>query len=114
MPSEEQWIRTQHDKLEPLIARVAPGRSNKLRKRGVDESRDSKNAHKIRKFGEKMKCFKCQAKGHHKRACPMNRNEASVQLPITSVELPTPPPANVSFLFVLLSSYVIIFDMPTY
>jgi len=43
-----------------------------------------------------MKCSKCRAKGHNKKACPMNRSQVSV-------ELPTPPPASMSFLLVLLS-----------
>jgi hypothetical protein len=62
MPSEEQWIKTQHDMLEPLVARATPGRPKKLRKRGVDESRGPQNKFRIRKFGARMKCSKCKGK----------------------------------------------------
>jgi hypothetical protein len=96
MPSKKQWVTTQHDMLEPPIARVAPGRPKKLRKMGVDESRDPKNPHKMRKFEAKTKCSKCRARGHNKRVCPINSSQVSV-------ELPTPPPTSVSFLLVLLS-----------
>ncbi|XP_059454848.1 uncharacterized protein LOC132185016 [Corylus avellana] len=58
MPSEEQWIKTSHDKLEPPIGRVAPGRPKKQRKSGPDESRDSKNPDRMRKFEARMKCGK--------------------------------------------------------
>jgi hypothetical protein len=33
MPSEEQWIKTQHDMLEPPMARATPGKPKKLRKK---------------------------------------------------------------------------------
>lgn len=51
MPSEEQWIKTQHEELEPPVARVTPGRPKKLRKMGVNESRDPQNKFRMRKFG---------------------------------------------------------------
>jgi hypothetical protein len=50
MPSEEQQIKTSHDRLEPPTYRVTPGRPKRLRKRGVGESRDPKNLHRMRKF----------------------------------------------------------------
>jgi hypothetical protein len=90
MPSEEQRIKTHHDMLEPPVARATPGRPKKLRKMGVDESRDLQNKFRIRKFGARMTCSNCKGKGHNKRACPMNMSQLSQKLP-------TPPPASVSF-----------------
>jgi hypothetical protein len=105
MPNQKQWITTQHDKLEPPISRVAPSRPNKLRKRQVDESRDSKNPNRMRKFGARTICSMCRGKGHNKRACPIRSTQASV-------ELPTPLPANVSLLiFIILD--VIMYYMHT-
>lgn len=66
IPSEGQWIKTQHDNLEPSTVRVAPGSPKKLRKRVPDESRDSKNPHKMRKFGARMKCSKSRGTRHKK------------------------------------------------
>jgi hypothetical protein len=48
MPSEEQWIKSQHDMMEPPVARATPGIPKKLRKKGVDESRDPQNKFRIR------------------------------------------------------------------
>ncbi|XP_059461899.1 uncharacterized protein LOC132190869 [Corylus avellana] len=77
MPSEEQWIKTQHDHLEPPTSRLQPGRPKKQRKRGPDESRDPKNPNRMRKFGARMRCSKCKVLGHNKRACPTNMSGAS-------------------------------------
>jgi len=78
---------------------VALGRPKKLRKMAVDESRYPKNPHRMRKLRAKIKYSKCKAIGHNKKACPMNRSQVSVELPITSVKLPTPPPESVSFFY---------------
>jgi hypothetical protein len=42
MPSEEQWVTTQHNMLEPPVLRAAPSKPKKLRKMGVGESRNPK------------------------------------------------------------------------
>jgi hypothetical protein len=80
MPSEEQWIKTSHDRLEPPTYRVTPGRLKRLRKRGVGESRDPKNPHRMRKFGAVMRCGKCTGLGHNKRSCPLNVTSTSVSV----------------------------------
>ena len=77
MPSEEQWVKTIHDKLKPPRGRIAPGRPKKQRRRAPDESRDPKNPDQMRKFGVRMKCGKCHGLGHNKRACLLNRSEVS-------------------------------------
>jgi hypothetical protein len=97
MPSEEQWVKTSHDKLDPPVARVAPGRPKKLRKRAPDESRDPKNPYRMRKFGSYGKCSNCKGLGHNKRACPMTRSVASnVGGSAQSFQLSTQPLASVS------------------
>jgi hypothetical protein len=90
VPSEEQWIWTNHGVLEPPILRVTPCRPRKGRTRAPDESRDPKNPHKMRKFGLRGKCGYCKLLGHNSRTCPSKKQ------PATEVELPTPPPASVS------------------
>jgi len=73
---------------------MTSSRPKKLRNKGLDESRDSKNPNRMRKFGARMICSKCRNLGHNKRACPMNRSEASnVRGSATSVDFPPPPPA---------------------
>jgi hypothetical protein len=99
VPSEEQWILTNHGVLEPLRSRVTPGRPRKARTRAPDESRDLKNPYKIRKFGLKGKCGFCKMFGHNSRTCPKKKQLASnYRQPTTEVELSTPPLANVSLL----------------
>jgi hypothetical protein len=100
MPSQEQWIPTQHDKLEPPVSRVAPGRPKKVRKRQVDERRDPKNPNRMRKFGARMKYSMCKGRGHNKRACPMRSTQASVVLP-------TPPPDSVSLLIFIILYFLL-------
>jgi hypothetical protein len=100
MPSQEQWIPTQHDKLEPPVSRVALGRPKKVRKRQVDEHRDPKNPNRMRKFGARMKCSMCKGRGHNKKACPMRSTQASVVLP-------TPPPASVSLLIFIILYFLL-------
>jgi hypothetical protein len=77
MPSEEQWIKTNHDKLEPPRGRITLGRPKKQRRRALNESRDPKNPNRMRKFGARIKCRKCHGLGQNKRSCPFNRSEAS-------------------------------------
>jgi len=96
-----QWIKIQHDMLEPPMARATPSRPKKLRKMGVDASRDPQNKFRIRRFGARMTCSKCKGKGHNKRACPMSMSQLSQ-------ELPTPPPASVSFAIDLIILVVIV------
>ncbi|XP_059434802.1 uncharacterized protein LOC132167790 [Corylus avellana] len=86
MPSEEQWIKTRHDHLEPPTIRVAPERPKRLRKRAPNESRDPKNPNRIRKFGARMRCAKCTGLGHNKRSCPLNQSSGN--------QLNTPPTAS--------------------
>ena len=77
MPSEEQWVKTSHDKLEPPRGRIAPGRPKRQMRRAPDDSRDSKNPNRMRKFGARMQCGKCHGLGHNKMSCPTTRSEAS-------------------------------------
>lgn len=115
MPSEEQWIHTNQEKLEPPRTRVPPGRPKKLRRRGPDESRDPKNPNRMRKFGAKMRCSKCRVMGHKKRSCPQGRTEASeVRDSAPQPDLPTPPLTSVSLInnykcFCLFDIYLVDF-----
>jgi hypothetical protein len=77
MPSEKQWVKTSHDKLEPPRGRIAPGKPKRQRRRAPDESRDPKNPNRMRKFGARMQCGKCHGLGHNKRSCPTTRSKAS-------------------------------------
>jgi hypothetical protein len=77
MPSEEQWVKTSHDKLEPPRGRITSGRPKRQRRRAPDESRDPKNPNQMRKFGARMQCGKCHGLGHNKRSYPTTRSEAS-------------------------------------
>jgi hypothetical protein len=99
VPSEEQWIRTNHGVLEPPRSKVTPGRPRKARTRAPDESRDPKTPYRLRKFGLKGKCGFRKLSGHNTRTCPKKKQLASnYRQLVTEVELPTPPPASVSFL----------------
>lgn len=68
MPSEEQWVKTDMDNIEPLKYRVAPGRPKKVRKRGPNES---KNPNRIRKGGITIQCSRCRKVGHNTRTFPI-------------------------------------------
>jgi hypothetical protein len=59
---------------------VILGRPKKLRRRGVNESRDPKNPNKMRKYRARMICEKCTGLGHNKRSCPLNKMLASVSV----------------------------------
>jgi len=109
MPSDEQWIRTEHDVLDPPRSRLMPGRPRKARVRGPDESRVPHNLYRMRKFRLKGRCGLCNVVGHNTRTCPKKKEQASNYMqPTTEVYLPTPSTPSVSF----TKQYVyIIFDV---
>jgi hypothetical protein len=51
MPSEDQWVRTGQNEVDPPIIRPTPGRPKKIRRRGPDEP---KNLYCMRKGGVTM------------------------------------------------------------
>jgi hypothetical protein len=75
VPSEDQWLRTGQDEVDPPTVRATPGRPKKVRRRGSDEPR---NPHCMRKGGVTMRCSKCRAAGHNARTCP-RRQRVSTQ-----------------------------------
>jgi hypothetical protein len=108
VPSEEQWIWTNHGVLKPPRLRVTPGRPWKARTRAPDESRDPKNPHRRRKFGLKGKCGYCKMLSHNNRTCPKKKQLASnYRQPVKEVKLPTPSPASVSL---LLNRIIVVVD----
>jgi hypothetical protein len=94
MPSEEQWIQTEHDVLDPPRSRLMPGRPQKARVRGPDESRVPQNPYRMRKFGLKGRCGLCKVVGHNTRTCPKKEQASNYRQPATEVYLPTPPGAS--------------------
>jgi hypothetical protein len=66
IPSEEQWVRTNQDVVDPPFVKAALGRPKKLRSRGPDEPR---NSYRIRKGGVTMRCLHCRQVGHNARTC---------------------------------------------
>jgi hypothetical protein len=91
---------------------VTVGRPQKARTRALDESRDPKNPHRMRKFRLKGKCGYCKMLGHNSRTCPKKKQLASNdRQPTTEVELPTPPSASVSLLpkriIVVVDAYMV-------
>jgi hypothetical protein len=68
VPSEDQWVRTSQDEVDPPTVRATSGRPKKVRRRGPDEPR---NPHC-------MRCSKCRAVGHNARTCP-RRKRVSTQ-----------------------------------
>jgi hypothetical protein len=81
VPSEDQWVRTRQDEVDPLVVRAALGRPKKLRRRGPDELR---NPHCMRKGGVRMRCSKCRAVGHNAKTCPRRKTKST---PSTATEL---------------------------
>jgi hypothetical protein len=77
MPSEEQWLRTEHEKVEPPKSRLTPGRPKKVRIRAPDEAREPKNPYSARKFGARMRCSNCKLIGHNTRTCPKKKADAT-------------------------------------
>ena len=67
MPSEDQWVKTNNDVMEPLVVRTQPGRPKKLQIRAPDEPR---NPHKLSRDGLRGRCTKCLQFGHNERTCP--------------------------------------------
>jgi len=95
MPSEEQWVKTVHDVLDPPRSRLMPGRLGKAKVRGPNESRVPQNPYRMRKFGLKGRCGLCKLVGHNTRTCPKKKEQAfNYRQPTTEVDLPTPPPAS--------------------
>jgi hypothetical protein len=90
VPSEDQWVRTGQDEVDPPTIRPTPGRLKKVRRRGLDEPR---NPHCMRKGGERMRCLKCRAAGHNARTCPgrkrvSTRSSSRASIPTsTAIEL---------------------------
>jgi hypothetical protein len=76
VPSEEQWVKTDMDNIEPPKYRVAPGRPKKARKRGPDEP---KNPNRIRKGGITMQCSRCRKVGHNTRTCPVKKRQDAIR-----------------------------------
>jgi len=70
VPSEDQWVRTGQDELDPPTVRPTPGKPKKVRRRGSDEPR---NPHCMRKGGVIMRCSKCRAASHNARTCPKRK-----------------------------------------
>jgi hypothetical protein len=98
VPNEEQWLKTMHDILEPLKSKLTIGRPRKALVKTSDESRDTKNPYRMRKFGLKRKCTKCKLMGCNSRTCPKRKQEASNYRKLaTEIDLPTLPPASASF-----------------
>jgi len=77
MPSDEQWIWTEHDILDLPRSRLMSGRPLKARVRGPDESRVPQNPYRMRKFGLKGRCGLYKVVGHNTRICPKKKEQAS-------------------------------------
>lgn len=73
MPSEDQWIPTMYDPVEPPNVRVQPGRPKKLRIRQVDEP---VNPYRVRKGGTRLRCKECRELGHNSRTCQKRKRAA--------------------------------------
>jgi hypothetical protein len=97
MPSEEQWLRTEHDKVQSPKLRLTLGRPKKVRIRALDEPRDKKNLYSARKFGARMRCSKCKLVGHNTRTCPKKKAEAlNYREPDVETNVSNQPPSSVS------------------
>jgi hypothetical protein len=106
VPSEDQWVRTGQDEVDPPIIRPTPGRLKKNRRRGPDEP---KNPYCMRKCGVTMRCSKCKAVGHNARTCTRRKR---VSIPSSSrVSVPTSTATELSFddvsLFLVLYMLII-------
>jgi hypothetical protein len=67
MSSQDQWVRTNQDVIEPPDYRVAPDRPKKIKRRGPNEPR---NPNAIRKGGVVMRRSKCREAGHNTKTYP--------------------------------------------
>ncbi len=76
VPSEEHWVKTNMEKIEPPKYRVPPGRPKKVRMRGTDEP---KNQNRIRKGGITMQCSRCRNVGHNTRTCPVQKRQDAIR-----------------------------------
>ncbi|KAB1203081.1 hypothetical protein CJ030_MR8G005531 [Morella rubra] len=99
VPSEEQWLRTVYEAMEPPQSRAQPGRPKKLRKRGPDERTPTG---RIPRRQSGILCSECKEMGHNKRTCPrLNRRKASRRVPSTAAAPDAPftsgpPPSHSS------------------
>jgi hypothetical protein len=86
VPSEDQWVRTGQDEVDPPALRASPGRPKRLRRRGPDEP---KNSHCMRKGGSTMRCSKCRAVSHNARTCPRRKRVSTPSSSRASVPMST-------------------------
>ena len=75
MPSQDQWVRTNQDAIEPPDYIATLGKPKKIRRRGPDEPR---NPNAIRKGGVVTRCSKCREAGHNTRTCPRRSRQAVI------------------------------------
>lgn len=92
VPSEDQWVRTGQDEVDPPIIRPTPGRPKKIRRRGPDEP---KNPYCIRKGGVTMRCSKCRVVGHNARTCTRRKRVSNPSR--SPVSVPTSTTTELSF-----------------
>lgn len=79
IPSEDQWVCTTFEPMDPPFARVQLGSTRKLRKKGADELRKSSI---ILRWQNGLNCSKCKEIGHNKRTCPrLNCRSSSCRTP---------------------------------
>jgi hypothetical protein len=74
MPSQDQWVRTSQDAIEPPDYRNAPGRPKKIKRMRPNEPR---NPNAIKKGGVVMRCLKCKEVGHNTRTCPKRSRQVA-------------------------------------
>ena len=63
MPSEDQWLKTEHEKVEPLKSRLTPSRPKKVRIKAPDKPRDKKKYVKREKVRRKDEMLEVQIDG---------------------------------------------------
>jgi hypothetical protein len=106
VPSEDQWVRTGQDEVDPPIVKPTAGRPKKIRRRGPDEPT---NPYCMRKGGVTMRCSKCRVVGHNARTFPRRKR---VSIPSSSREsVPTSTTTELTFddvnLFLVLYMLII-------